>query len=76
MLFGSRSRGEGRDDSDLDVLVLLDGMTREDRREVIDLAADLSVASGLVLSPFVADPALFSPDLPLARAVATDGVAL
>ena len=75
-LFGSRARGEGRDDSDLDVLVLVRALTRDERRAVIDFAADLGVESGLVLSLLVADAARFSADLPLARAVAAEGVPL
>jgi uncharacterized protein len=53
VLFGSRSRGEGRDDSDLDVLVAIRAGSRSDRRAVLDLAADLSVERGLVMSPLV-----------------------
>lgn len=75
-LFGSRARGEGRDDSDLDVFVSIAGLTRIEREEVIDLAADLGVESGLVLSPLVVDPMTWRDDLPLARAIALEGVAL
>jgi uncharacterized protein len=75
-LFGSRARGEGRDDSDLDVFVSIAGLTRKERGEVIDLAADLGVQSGLVLSPLVVDPVAWRDDLPLARAIALEGVAL
>ncbi|MBM4360971.1 MAG: nucleotidyltransferase domain-containing protein [Deltaproteobacteria bacterium] len=73
-LFGSRARGEGRGDSDLDLLVLVDGVTRKERGEVLDLACDLGVASGLVLSPLVAATEAWRPELPLARAVASEGV--
>jgi predicted nucleotidyltransferase len=52
-LFGSRARGAGRDDSDLDVLVDVQDVTRDERTAIIDLAADLSVEHGLVLSPLV-----------------------
>jgi predicted nucleotidyltransferase len=52
-LFGSRARAEGRDDSDLDVLVELSGVSRDERGEVLDLAADLAVDAGLVISPLV-----------------------
>jgi predicted nucleotidyltransferase len=33
-LFGSRARGEGHEDSDLDVLVTVDGLTPDERNEV------------------------------------------
>lgn len=75
-LYGSRARGEGRDDSDLDVFVSVEGLTRGERGEVIDLAADLGVESGLVLSPLVVDAGAWREDLPLARAIALEGVAL
>jgi predicted nucleotidyltransferase len=52
-LFGSRSRGAGRDDSDLDVMVGIRDLTRDERLDIIDRAADLSVLHGLVLSPLV-----------------------
>jgi predicted nucleotidyltransferase len=39
VLFGSRARGSGRADSYLDVLVLVDGLTRAERREVLDEGA-------------------------------------
>jgi predicted nucleotidyltransferase len=53
ILFGSRARGRGRDDSDLDVIVGVRGLSRSERGDVIDLAADLGVESGLILSPLV-----------------------
>jgi predicted nucleotidyltransferase len=76
ILFGSRARGEGRGDSDIDVLVLVEKMTRIDRRTIQDIGADLSVASDLVLSPLVTDAARWRDDLPLGRAVASEGIAL
>jgi len=52
-LFGSRARGTGRDDSDVDVLVDVRDVTAAERNEILDLAADLAVECGLVLSPLV-----------------------
>jgi predicted nucleotidyltransferase len=75
-LFGSRARGEGRDDSDLDVLVRLRDATREDRRALQDLAFDLGLAQGLVISPLLADAASWRHDSFLACAIAREGVAL
>lgn len=54
-LFGSRARGEGRDDSDLDVVVRIEHLTREERRYVQDFASDLSVETRLILAPVVVD---------------------
>lgn len=55
-LFGSRARGEGRDDSDLDVLVDVRDVTSSERAAILDLAHDLSLEHDLVLSPLVLRP--------------------
>jgi predicted nucleotidyltransferase len=41
-LFGSRARGERHAESDIDLLVLVDGFDEETRRSVIDLAYSIS----------------------------------
>jgi antitoxin ChpS len=75
VLFGSRARGEGHEESDLDVLVWLDGASRAERREVIDLAFDVEQAFGLAVSPLVRDPS--TPlGAALAAEIARDGVPL
>ena len=59
-LFGSYARGEGTGDSDVDCLVLLDRVDRQDDRSVTDLAADLSwQIAGVVVSPMVMSVAEF-----------------
>ena len=75
-LFGSRARGEGHAESDLDLLVLVDGLTRDERREVQDLAFDVGCAAKLVLSPLAQDSRQWRQDLPLAIAIDREGVAL
>jgi len=75
-LFGSRARGEGRDDSDLDLLVSIRGLSRTERHQVIDDAADLTLETGLVLSPLVVDADTFGAELPLAKEIERDGVPL
>jgi hypothetical protein len=75
-LFGSRARGEGHEDSDLDVHVLLDGMTREERRALQDAAYDVSEEFHVIVSPLVASADAWRLDAPIARAIATDGVPL
>ena|SRR5580704_9746152 len=75
-LFGSRARGEGRNDSDLDVLVRVERLTSDERRRLQDAGFDVGLAHRLVLSPRVADADSWRPDAPLAVAIARDGVAL
>lgn len=75
VLFGSRARGEGRDDSDLDVLVELDVPSREDRGAVLDLGADVGLEHHLVLSPLVVAPGALDGQ-PIGARIATEGVAL
>lgn len=74
VLFGSRARGEGHEDSDLDVLVTIRSLSSRDRRDILDFAFDLELASGRVLSPLVRDEATWSFESPLGREIARDGV--
>jgi predicted nucleotidyltransferase len=41
-LYGSKARGESHDESDIDVLVLLDGAGWEDQSAAIDLASSIN----------------------------------
>ncbi len=53
-LFGSYARGEARTDSDVDVAVVLDRIDRHaDRTLPMELAADLILEHGLVITPLV-----------------------
>lgn len=44
-LFGSYARGEARPDSDVDVLVVIEGLTREEWREACGFAYDVLLES-------------------------------
>jgi predicted nucleotidyltransferase len=50
-LFGSRARGDAREDSDVDLLVLIDDLTWREAIEAIDLGTDEELRSGVPLSP-------------------------
>jgi predicted nucleotidyltransferase len=52
-LFGSYARGEANEDSDVDVFVLLDEVSKEDYRAVVDLAAGVTADCLLQISPLV-----------------------
>jgi predicted nucleotidyltransferase len=46
-VFGSRTRGESRPDSDLDIFVLLDEAPLKDRNKISDLGTDLLLTMDL-----------------------------
>ena len=56
-LFGSRARGEGHEDSDIDLAVIVTDAGRARRNEVYDLAHDISLRDGLTLAPVVIERA-------------------
>jgi predicted nucleotidyltransferase len=76
VLFGSRARGEGHEDSDLDVLVLIEQPTREERTRIIDEAYDIEIEMRVAISPLVRDVDSWPGMSPLAAEVARDGVSL
>ena len=53
LLFGSKARGEGPQDSDLDVLVVVDSDDWRVHKQIRYLAADICLEYGLNLSPRV-----------------------
>ncbi len=54
ILFGSRARGDATADSDVDVLVVLNGpVTREDREKVWECAWEIGFDAGMVIAPVV-----------------------
>lgn len=54
-LFGSRARGTADAESDVDVCVVLEDAGWDERRAVIDTAADTGLAHDLILSATVFD---------------------
>jgi predicted nucleotidyltransferase len=54
VLFGSRARGDNEPDSDMDVLVVLEGpVSRESEEYVRSCAWELSYENGVVIFPLV-----------------------
>jgi predicted nucleotidyltransferase len=79
-LFGSRARGEGHEESDVDVAIIVAAGGRERRREVHDLAYDLSLEIGVPLAPLVIElpqlEELRARERLLARDLDRDGILL
>jgi predicted nucleotidyltransferase len=56
-LFGSRARGEAREDSDYDVLVVVDGLSSSEARSIAHFTGDLLTARGVLVSAFAVSTA-------------------
>src|SRR5436190_20255534 len=52
-LFGSCARGDWGPESDVDVLVVVDGLERRERREAWDLATEVHIERLVPVSPLV-----------------------
>ena len=82
VLFGSQARGEATDESDVDVLVVIDGLDEAERREVFDRAYDAGVDGDDFISvaplPYSTAQArdMRGRERRLMREIARDGVAL
>jgi len=79
-LFGSKARGEDREDSDLDVLVIISGEDWHLSDKVYDLVTDLLLENGICISPKIISKRqydeLLQEDSPFIRNVIRDAVAV
>jgi predicted nucleotidyltransferase len=79
-LFGSWAAGRATIHSDLDIAVVVDDLDRDERAAAIDDAADVEVAHGAVLGPYVVSTrhfeALAARGRALADAITYEGIAL
>lgn len=80
VLFGSKARGDADDESDIDLLVLVDTESDEFRSELWDIASDVSLDYYVVISPRVISQDRWDETrrirMPLYRAIEADGVPL
>ena len=78
--FGSRARGQGDEDSDLDVALIVSAAGYACRRELHDLAFDIGLAHGVMLAPTVIEKArldeLARRERRFAAELARDGIRL
>ena len=51
VVFGSHARGEATEDSDVDVLVIIDNLTSADAREIDAVVGDILTRTDVLLSP-------------------------
>lgn len=72
VLFGSQARGTARPDSDVDLLVVVDGLTERERRAVYELGADVAIELGVRVSPAAWSAAEFAEMTRLERLLALD----
>lgn len=51
MLFGSRARGDADECSDMDIIVITDGLNKETEDYISDCAWEAGIAEGIVVCP-------------------------
>lgn len=72
VLFGSRARGEGNANSDIDILVLLKQEKHHLRKEIYDIASEILLEHDIDLSPFVISEERFEWLKNIERGIALD----
>ena len=71
-LFGSWARGEATADSDIDVAAVIEGLTRDEWRAALSLAAEVELDGGEPLSVFAVSGERFDELLSRERRIAQD----
>lgn len=79
-LFGSRARGEGNEESDIDILILLKEASTQIRGQIFEITADILLEFDIDISPLVMDQKKFDDMLRrerlLPREIERDGITL
>lgn len=58
-IYGSKVRGDDNDDSDIDLLVVVDGLTWKIESKIMDIAYDIELEYDVLLSTHIIDKSLF-----------------
>ncbi|MDX2092449.1 MAG: nucleotidyltransferase domain-containing protein [Kofleriaceae bacterium] len=72
LVFGSRARGDARPDSDVDVAVVVDGLTGGEGREIAQLAGDGLTDHDVLISAFAISTARMEELTARGRLIALD----
>ncbi len=81
-LFGSRARGEGNIESDIDIAVIVKDrkMIKDVTRRMVDasikIGEELDISGEIILSPIVIEEALLKGDLGIGKRIREEGVFL
>ena len=80
VVFGSRARGVARQDSDLDIFIELAELDATLRRDIREIAWEISLDEGILISTFVVTTsAIIDSPIganPILRTIATEGIAV
>ncbi len=78
ILYGSKARGDGTDDSDIDVMVVLPQENSVIRRDILTIAARVSLDYDVLLNPLIIGEARFNQqrDFSLYRNIARDALVI
>lgn len=71
-VFGSKVRGEDWEESDIDILVLVEDLDWREKERIIDLSSDVNLEYDLMISPLVMTPQEFDRLLKRERRLALD----
>ena len=78
ILFGSKARGERRQDSDIDILIVLNGISFEIKKAISDLAAQENIKHNVLISTIRYDAAAWENPVishsPFGQAVRNEGI--
>jgi predicted nucleotidyltransferase len=72
IVYGSRARGEAASDSDLDLYIEGPAATPEIRRKISEIAWEVSLETGIVISTLIYSQRLAGQ--PIIKAIETDGI--